>query len=282
MVSPERPSSPQFSRPDRRHFLFKRRHLLKTGLGVALGFISSTCLARSQPPQSLNAPPPSPGPDPLDPPASPPTLTPQAQATPALPASATPAQTAGPFYPNPLPLEKDGDLTRLAGQDGGASGAVIYVGGQVRTLAGQPVADALVEIWQTNTWGRYHHPRDPNTAPLDPNFQGFGQVRTDAQGFYEFKTIRPAAYSMGGNSWRTPHIHLKVSGGNVQGQRVPSLTTQLYFAGEPLNDRDGVLQSLSPADQALVVMVLTPGQGSDQPGSQRGRCDLVLPGMGVG
>ncbi len=52
-----------------------------------------------------------------------------------------------------------------------------------------------MEIWQANTHGRYTHPDDTNSnLPLDPNFEGFAVLRTDAEGRYQFKTIKPGAY----------------------------------------------------------------------------------------
>lgn len=272
-----RPPSPDF--PPSLAF-FKRRHVLRTGLAAVLGFVSSTCLARSQSSAPASAP------IAASPPASPPTPSPSATLaptpvpTPTLPPSATPRQTAGPFYPNPLPPERDADLTQVENQTGPVEGQVLYLWGQVRWLTGEPIAGALVEIWQTNARGRYNHPRDPNPAPLDPNFQGFGQVYTDADGFYQFKTIRPAAYSMGGNRWRAPHIHVQVSqpqSGRAFGADRP-FTTQFYFAGEPLNGDDGLYRFLSPEEQAVVTIEARSGNPDDDANAQRGRCDLILPG----
>jgi len=70
---------------------------------------------------------------------------------------------------------------------------VIIVMGRVLNLAGQPVRDAKVEVWQANTHGRYTHPSDPNPAPIDPNFEGSAVLTTDSEGRYRFKTIKPAA-----------------------------------------------------------------------------------------
>ena len=85
----------------------------------------------------------------------------------------TPLQTLGPFYPVLKPLDQDADLTTIAGKSGRAEGQVIHVMGRVLNLQGQPVQGARVEIWQTNTHGRYIHPSDTNPAPLDPHFEGF-------------------------------------------------------------------------------------------------------------
>ncbi|MGA1262929.1 MAG: hypothetical protein ACO331_03345 [Prochlorothrix sp.] len=271
-----RHSSPDF--PPRLAVL-KRRKFLRTGFAGVLGLVSSTCLARSESvPSATLAQSTSPA-APSLPPEPAPSPTPTPVPTPTLPPSATPRQTAGPFYPNPLPPERDGDLTQAADPAGRAEGQILYLWGQVRWLTGEPIAGALVEIWQTNTWGRYSHPRDPNPAPLDPNFQGFGQVYTDAEGFYQFKTVRPAAYPMGGSRWRAPHIHVQVSQSeaNAPFSGARPFTTQLYFAGEALNRDDVLYSSLSQAEQKGVTVISQPGTGTDDPDSQRGRCDLILP-----
>ncbi|MGA1601226.1 MAG: hypothetical protein ACO4CG_02930 [Prochlorothrix sp.] len=271
------PASPRSFPPT----LFKRRQVLRTGFAGLLGLVSSTCLARSQSNPASSTATPGAAPTPASPDSLPPAtpLTPTPVPTPTLPPSATPRQTAGPFYPNPLPPERDADLTQVAGESGQADGQILYLWGQVRWLTGEPIAGALVEIWQTNARGRYNHPRDPNPAPLDPNFQGFGQVYTDAEGFYQFKTIRPAAYSMGGSRWRAPHIHVQVSQpedgtGSRSGR---PFTTQFYFAGEALNADDGLYRLLSPEEQAVVTIDAQPGSAADGPQTQRGRCDLILP-----
>jgi protocatechuate 3,4-dioxygenase beta subunit len=83
----------------------------------------------------------------------------------------TPDQILGPFYPL-SELSQTSDLTRVSGRSGRAEGQVLNVMGRVLNLAGEPVRNAKVEVWQANTYGRYTHPSDPNPAPLDPNFEG--------------------------------------------------------------------------------------------------------------
>jgi protocatechuate 3,4-dioxygenase beta subunit len=113
----------------------------------------------------------------------------------------------------------------------------------------QPISGAIVEFWQACATGRYNHPRDTNTAKLDPDFQYWAQVRTGAQGEFSIRSIIPGAYKASSTWIRPPHIHVKV---HKAGYR--SLTTQLYFAGDPLNDLDSILQALTPDQQSLVVV----------------------------
>ncbi len=157
----------------------------------------------------------------------------------------TPAQSEGPFYPVELPADRDSDLLRQGIRVYG-KGRPAWVDGQVLNPAGQPVAGAVVEIWQCDADGHYHHPGDGGRA--DPAFQGFGRVTADAQGRYRFHTIRPVTYGS-----RAPHIHVKVRLGTRE-----LLTTQLYVEGDPGNERDGLWRRLAPADRALVTVPFRP------------------------
>jgi protocatechuate 3,4-dioxygenase beta subunit len=96
----------------------------------------------------------------------------------------------------------DQDLTRQHG--GEPIGERIIVGGRVLDEAGRPVPHTLVEIWQANAAGRYRHAVDQHHAPLDPNFTGCGRTLTDAEGRYQFITIKPGAYPWRNhpNAWR--------------------------------------------------------------------------------
>ncbi len=163
---------------------------------------------------------------------------------------ATPRQTAGPFYPLSIPANSDNDLVQVAGHNGTAKGTVTYVSGRVLDPDGRPLFGMRVEIWQCDTNGRYHYVRDDRAdTPLDDNFQGYGQTITDGAGGYRFRTIRPVPYP-----GRTPHIHFTVSGPGLA-----RLTTQMYVAGEPLNERDGVLMSVrDPAARARLIVPLRP------------------------
>ena len=183
----------------------------------------------------------------------------------------TPAQPAGPFYPKQFPADTDLDLTRLEGQDGRAEGDIVYVGGQVWDEDFKPVSGALVEIWQANKHGRYHHEDDPHTAPLDPNFQGYGQVRTDREGNYSFKTIFPGQYPVNEDWTRTPHIHFKVARRGYH-----ELITQLYFAGQELNETDLLVQEMPKDERDRVIVELIDGREGDEAGARRCHFNIVL------
>jgi protocatechuate 3,4-dioxygenase beta subunit len=148
----------------------------------------------------------------------------------------TPGQILGPFYPVGE-LSQNSDLTRLPGRPGRAEGQVLNVMGRVLNLSGEPVRIAKIEVWQANTYGRYTHPSDPNSAPLDPNFEGAPILTTDSEGRYRFKTIKPAAYPSGPNMMRPAHIHFQVTG------RQDKLVTQMYFEYDPYNEKDPFLNS---------------------------------------
>jgi protocatechuate 3,4-dioxygenase, beta subunit len=180
----------------------------------------------------------------------------------------TPDQILGPFWPTEAVPEHSGDLTRPSGRPGRAAGQVLHVSGRVLNTDGVPVSGAKLEIWQANSFGRYRHPSDTNPAPLDPNFDGYTELVTDADGRYRFTTVKPGGYPVGPNTVRPPHIHFDVSG------RVNRLVTQMYFEGEPDNSRDRWLQS-SSRPEALIV-ALQPPSKDWEPDSRLVAFDIVL------
>jgi protocatechuate 3,4-dioxygenase, beta subunit len=170
----------------------------------------------------------------------------------------TPSQTEGPFYPVALPADSDADLL--------AHGALRYTQGEpawlegtVTDTAGRTVSGAVVEIWQCDHQGRYHHPGDGGRA--DPSFQGFGRASLAADGTYRFRTIRPAHYA-----GRTPHIHVK-----VKLARRELLTTQLYAEGDPHNAGDSLWRRLSATDRAALTKPFEPASDG-----LRARFDIVV------
>jgi len=181
----------------------------------------------------------------------------------------TPDQILGPFYPVGKSPDSTGDLTHLPGKSERAAGQVINVMGRVLTLKGEPVREAKIEIWQANAKGRYTHAADANPAPLDPNFEGFGVLKTDAEGRYRLKTVMPGAYPAGPTLVRPPHIHIELTG------QVDKLTTQLYFEGEALNDKDPFLQSVPEPARSLLIAKLLPPTSEFEPDSKIAVFDIV-------
>ena len=135
-----------------------------------------------------------------------------------------------------------------------AVGERIVMHGRVLDERGRGVPHTLVEIWQANAGGRYRHKKDGYLAPLDPNFGGAGRTLTDAEGNYQFLTIRPGAYPWPnrGNDWRPMHIHVSVFGHSF-GQR---LITQMYFEGDPLIPRCPIAATIK--DRAHLDRLVAP------------------------
>lgn len=182
----------------------------------------------------------------------------------------TPAQVEGPFYPVVEQADKDLDLTLIEGHSETATGEVILVRGQVFDTRAQPLKNALVDVWQANHHGRYAHPDDKNPAPLDPHFQGWGIIRTDENGWYNIKTIKPAPYPLSAVSesgWRPRHIHFKVSQPGFD-----SLITQMYFRGDPLLAQEEELLRLPEARREVLIADATP----DASGLPLYQFDIVL------
>jgi protocatechuate 3,4-dioxygenase beta subunit len=163
----------------------------------------------------------------------------------------TPDQILGPYFPVRRPTFTRTDLTRVEGGSAQAQGEIIEVTGRILNLDGDPVRGARLTIWQANSLGRYRHTNDRSIAPLDPNFGGCTRIRSNDDGTYAIRTIKPGAYPASPDWTRPPHIHFEVQG------RFERLVTQMYFPGEPLNERDRLLAAaLHP--ELLVATEATP------------------------
>lgn len=144
----------------------------------------------------------------------------------------------GPFYPLSHPGDSDADLVWVKGRPSRALGQVVEVTGRVLDGRGNPIAGASIDLWQANAAGRYSHPDDISTAPLDPNFQGFASLRSGRDGSWRIVTIKPAGYDSPIGK-RPPHIHF-----DVRGLRHRNVA-QLYFAEDAeANARDALYKQL--------------------------------------
>jgi protocatechuate 3,4-dioxygenase, beta subunit len=149
----------------------------------------------------------------------------------------TPKQTEGPFYPNKLPLDTDNDLIIINDGTNPSVGTITHLTGKVLDAGGNPVKNALVEIWQCDANGVYLHTKDsePKKDKQDKHFQGFGRFLTGSTGEYYFRTIKPVEYP-----GRAPHIHVKVKVGKKE-----LLCTQCYAKDEKArNEKDGIYMGI--------------------------------------
>lgn len=157
----------------------------------------------------------------------------------------TPRATEGPYYPDHLPLDQDNDLLQIQGKAAQALGTAAEFGGRLLNADGKPVQDATIELWQADNNGCYIHSGGVQRGKeRDENFQGYGKIITNAKGEYRFRTIKPGLYT-----GRTIHWHIAVKQGDKR-----MLTTQLFIAGVPQNDRDGILRSMGNEAQRLSVI----------------------------
>jgi protocatechuate 3,4-dioxygenase beta subunit len=181
----------------------------------------------------------------------------------------TPAQTEGPFYPNKLPLDTDNDLLIVNDSITPAVGEITHLTGKILDAKGNPIKNALVEIWQCDAKGVYLHTDDsgPKDKVRDKNFQGFGRFLTGTSGEYYFRTIKPVPYP----GRPAPHIHFKIK---KNGKEL--LTTQCYIKGEARNDRDGIYRSLRDAKSREALCVEFTSIKESKIGELSAKFDLVL------
>jgi protocatechuate 3,4-dioxygenase beta subunit len=179
----------------------------------------------------------------------------------------TPKQTEGPFYPDTLPLDTDNDLLIVNDQTTPGIGEVTWLSGRILDGRGEPVRNALVEIWQCDAKGVYYHSGSGDDLKRrDTNFQCFGRFLTGSTGEYVFRTIKPVPYP-----GRTPHIHFKVK---RQGKEL--LTTQCYIKGHEQNPKDGIWKRITdPKQQANVTIPFEPIPNS-KIGELAARFDVYL------
>jgi protocatechuate 3,4-dioxygenase beta subunit len=178
----------------------------------------------------------------------------------------TPRQTEGPFYPDKLPLDTDNDLLIINDSTTSAVGEVTYLSGRILDARGNPLRNALVEIWQVDNNGVYIHSKDPRRDQHDGHFQGYGRFLTGATGEYLFRTVKPVQYP-----GRTRHVHFKVGKGSKE-----LLTTQCYVKGEPFNERDGIYRRITdPRAREAVTIDFLPLEHS-RIGELTARFDIVL------
>ena len=141
----------------------------------------------------------------------------------------TPSQTVGPFFNIGLPGEERSEVVAPDAEH------AIRIEGTVYDGAGEPVPDALIEIWQADRSGRY-----------SDGSWGFGRCETDSEGRYWFVTVKPGSC----DGAQAPHISVAVFARGLL-KHVP---TRIYFPDEAeANDADPVLASVDPELRPTLV-----------------------------
>jgi protocatechuate 3,4-dioxygenase, alpha subunit len=175
----------------------------------------------------------------------------------------TPSQTLGPYFAQGL-LRSDaesGQGPRAPHAVMGANPSVpaLVLEGQVWDGLGRPVLDALIELWQADEAGRYQHPLDPHAAEVARNFTGFGRTASDPHGGFRFRTVRPGPVTTASGIVSASHFCL------ILGARGLSrlLYTRVYFAGDPLLEKDPVWNCVPADRRSTLLCSATPAVGSE-------------------
>lgn len=166
---------------------------------------------------------------------------------------ATTSQTVGPYFSIGLKRLKKNDL---AGP--GVSGERVTIAGRVVDADGKGVPDAVLEIWQANSQGKYAHPEDTQNKTLEPGFRGYGRIPTDENGKYSFTTIKPGPVPGPDGKLQAPHIAVSVFCRGL----LRRLVTRIYFPNEVANASDYVLNLVEPARRATLITKTTTAQGT--------------------
>ena len=156
----------------------------------------------------------------------------------------TTSQTVGPFFSIGLTRMKHDDLVSV-----GTSGERVIIEGRVLDGDGQPVPDAIIEIWQANSYGKYAHPEDQQDKPVEPSFSGYGRIPTDDDGKFRFTTIKPGPVPDLDGKLQAPHIVVSVFARGL----LRRLVTRIYFPDEPANAADFVLNLVEASRRETLI-----------------------------
>ena len=166
---------------------------------------------------------------------------------------ATTSQTVGPYFAIGLTRLRKVDLAAA-----GVSGEKITIAGRVLDGKGNPVVDALFEIWQANSHGKYAHPEDNQNKPLEAGFQGYGRIPVDESGRFAFTTIKPGAVPGPDGKKQAPHIAVSVFARGL----LRRLVTRIYFPEESANTNDPILNLIESARRGTLIARKTPVEGA--------------------
>jgi protocatechuate 3,4-dioxygenase, alpha subunit len=161
------------------------------------------------------------------------------------------SQTVGPFFRLGFEALYQNDLTVP-----GLKGRLITIRGQVFDSDSLPVPDAVLEIWQANSFGKYDHPEDRQDKPLDLGFSGFGRCPTDAEGRFGFRTVKPGPVPSSTETLQAPHINVSIF---MRGL-LDRLVSRIYFIDEDSNRTDEILNLIDTARRPTLLARPVPGE----------------------
>lgn len=164
---------------------------------------------------------------------------------------ATASQTVGPFFRIGLKWLYRAELT--------AKGAnPVHITGHVLDGDGAGVGDAVIEVWQADPDGRYHHPEDLPENPAGEAFDGFIRVPTNAEGVFSFTTVKPGRVpGPSGSTMQAPHLNVSVMMRGLL-KRMP---TRMYFPDDDANRDDPVLATQVPPPRRETLIARPDGAG---------------------
>jgi protocatechuate 3,4-dioxygenase alpha subunit len=161
------------------------------------------------------------------------------------------SQTVGPFFQIGFEGLYQNDLTVP-----GIKGRLVTIRGQVFDGDRLPVSDAVIEIWQANSFGKYAHPEDQQDKPMDLGFTGFGRCPTDAEGRFKFRTVKPGLVPSPTDTPQAPHINVSIFMRGLLNR----LVTRIYFSDEESNQTDEILNLIDPARRSALLALPVSGE----------------------
>lgn len=170
----------------------------------------------------------------------------------------TPSQTVGPYFKYGLTPGADYAWNDAFSNDlvtSDVSGERIRIVGQVFDGEGKVIPDSMMEIWQADAQGRFADPQDTRAAP-NAAFKGFGRCGADANGGFEFRTIKPGPVPGPGGKPQAPHILLAIFARGMTQQAI----TRIYFADEPANAADPIMARVPAERRATLIAVREAGE----------------------
>jgi len=161
------------------------------------------------------------------------------------------SQTVGPFFSFGLTDEISGSIAAPS-----AAGEHVRVRVRVTDGAGEPVPDAMVEVWQAGPDGRYAEPSARDGRTKAPDFVGYARQGTDASGACEFDTVKPGRVADGQGGLQASHLNICLFARGLLRQ----LHTRVYFDGDPALSEDPALLRVPEDRRATLVARQVAGQ----------------------